>query len=311
MLVLRNWTIGRRLALVLSIILGLSLLSSVLSVVKLQELGRQSRSMIDDSLRVERLASDWMSLMMVGIVRTAAIARSSDPSLAEHFAEAAAKGTEAVQVLRKQLDPALTRPEEKAVMAKITELREPYLAARAEITKLKQAGDMDGAQRSLKERFEPVSASYTDLLRQLVDLQRREFDRAAGEVEAQRAGTVTLLVLTSALSLGVGALLAWQLTRSITAPLAQAQAAAQAIAEMDLSAAPAAHYGNDETGRLMRAIDAMRAALRQTVGQVRGAVESISTASQEIAAGSHDLSQRTEQAAANLQQTAKIGRAHV
>jgi len=301
---LQRWPIGRRLAFVLATILGLSLLSSAVSVVKLRELGHQSAAMVGDSVRIERAVSDWMTKTTTGVTRAAAIAKSSDLSLVEYFAPASAKAIQETTELQKVIEAAMDTPEEKALFEKISGLRKSYLAAREEVSKLKKAGDADAAAQAFKERFEPTSVAYLDGLRQLVDLQRSSFDAAGKRIDELRAGTVTLLLLTSGAALLVGTALAWLLTRSITGPLADAESAAQAIAAMDLSAPAAAHYAEDETGRLMRAIDAMRAALRQTVGQVRGAVESISTASQEIAAGSHDLSQRTEQAAANLQQTA-------
>jgi methyl-accepting chemotaxis protein len=48
----------------------------------------------------------------------------------------------------------------------------------------------------------------------------------------------------------------------------------------------------------------MRAQFSQVVGEVRNGVESVSTASGEIAAGNQDLSSRTEQQASSLQETA-------
>ena len=45
----------------------------------------------------------------------------------------------------------------------------------------------------------------------------------------------------------------------------------------------------------------MQDALRGLVHQVQEAASNISTASSEIATGNHDLSQRTEQTAANLE----------
>ena len=300
----QNLTIGRRLAVVLSIILGMFLLSSALAVFKLQELGRQSKTMLQDSLQVERIAADWKSMMTVGIIRTRAIARSNDASLGEYFAAESAKAVEDVTALRKKLDVMLKHPEEKALMAKIAELRQPYLAARDEVTKLKKSGDTDAAMKAHKERFEPVATNYVSVLSELLDHQRAEFDAAAQAVEELRAGTVTLLFVSTALSLVIGAVLAVSLSRSITVPLSQAEQAARAIADMDLSGAARLHYASDETGRLMRAIDGMRQALHQTVRQVRGAVDSISTASGEIAAGTQDLSGRTEQAASNLQHAA-------
>jgi methyl-accepting chemotaxis sensory transducer len=73
---------------------------------------------------------------------------------------------------------------------------------------------------------------------------------------------------------------------------------------MDLTGEARQHYPADETGQLLHAIDAMRAALRNSLNEVRSVVDNISTASTQIATGNHDLSARTEQAASNLEETA-------
>jgi len=62
--------------------------------------------------------------------------------------------------------------------------------------------------------------------------------------------------------------------------------------------------GKDETADLLRSLGEMQTSLRGTVRDVRQAADAISLSSQEVAAGSMDLSQRTEQAAANLEETA-------
>jgi methyl-accepting chemotaxis protein len=138
----------------------------------------------------------------------------------------------------------------------------------------------------------------------MVDAQRAHLDAAAQRSEDLRAQTTTLLIVCSVLSLALGAVLAWFLSRSITQPLRRAEAMARAIADMDLTGAPATEYSNDETGHLLRSIDHMRTALQHSLHQVRGAVDSISTASVQIAMGNQDLSARTEQTASNLQETA-------
>lgn len=62
--------------------------------------------------------------------------------------------------------------------------------------------------------------------------------------------------------------------------------------------------GRDETALLMRALVDMQQSLRETVAQVRLSSESIIGIATEVAAGTMDLSRRTEQSAANLEETA-------
>jgi methyl-accepting chemotaxis protein len=82
-----------------------------------------------------------------------------------------------------------------------------------------------------------------------------------------------------------------------------ATAAAEALARFDLTH-PIPRGGNDDVGRLLGALDDTQQALQKLIGDVRGAADSIGTASAEIATGNFDLSQRTEQTASNLQNAA-------
>jgi methyl-accepting chemotaxis protein len=91
--------------------------------------------------------------------------------------------------------------------------------------------------------------------------------------------------------------------RSITQPLAKAEALARAVANGDLSGADQSH-GTNEVGMLIEAQQQMRAKLRPVVEQVRRGSESVAIASGEIAQGNSDLSARTESQASALEQTA-------
>ena len=300
----RQGSIGRRLALVLSCILGLSIFSSVVAVWQLRSLGAEMEDMQTRSLKVERAAADWMRHTSSGVQRAAAIAKSSDASLIEYFAPFTAAAIKETTELQKQIETTLDTPEERELFAKIGEMRKTYLAAREEVSKAKKAGDVEGASRLFNERFEPASKVYLDAVSSLVQRQRDQLDTSAKQVEALRSRTIWLLVACTVLALGVGATLSVLLTRSITGPLREAERAARAIADMDLTGEPQRHYRDDETGHLLQAIDAMRDALRRALQEVRGVVDSISTASTEIATGNTDLSARTEQTASSLEETA-------
>ncbi len=60
----------------------------------------------------------------------------------------------------------------------------------------------------------------------------------------------------------------------------------------------------DDRDSLLYAMGRMRGALVQTIGRIRGASETIGTATREIASGNLDLSSRTEQQASSLEETA-------
>jgi len=301
---LSNISIGKRLAIVLGAILALFLASSLVAVWQLGKLGTEIDTMVKDNLRTERAGMEWLRHTSSGIQRAAAIAKSGDANLIAYFAPATAEAIRLTNDLQKLIEEKMDTPEERALFDKVGVMRKTYLAAREEISKLKQAGDLEGANRVFNEKFEPASRTYVENVRELVDLQRSQLDAAAQRIEAARAQTSTLLLVCSLISLLAGIVLAWLLTSSITRPLHHAETMAQSIADMDLTGAPQTSYAGDETGRLLRAIDTMRTALQHALHQVRGAVDNISTASMEIATGNRDLSARTEQTASNLQETA-------
>ena len=120
---------------------------------------------------------------------------------------------------------------------------------------------------------------------------------------AQRIRSGVISTLTALVVFAAGALLAWLLVRSITAPLQQAVDTANAIAAGDLTRELQTSR-KDELGQMLRALNDMSARLRGVVSEVRQGVDSVSSASIQIANGNHDLSARTEQTAANLEETA-------
>ncbi|BEU95900.1 MCP four helix bundle domain-containing protein [Acidovorax sp. DW039] len=301
---LNQLSIAKRLACVLGLILTLSLLTSLFAVFKLRQMGQVTDTMLAVNLKTERATADWLRNTTAGVQRASAIAKSSDPSLIEYFAPATAASIAETNDLQKYLETQMVTPAQKALYDKINEQRKAYLAAREEVSKLKKAGDSEGAAKVFAERFEPTARTYVASVQEVATGQRAELDAAAKRNDELRAQTSVLLVVCGLISLLLGLVLSWYLASSITRPLKLAEASAQDIANLDLTGRPQTRYSNDETGHLLRAIDRMREVLQTSLQQVRGVVDSISTASHQIASGNQDLSARTENAASNLQETA-------
>ena len=154
------------------------------------------------------------------------------------------------------------------------------------------------AQRALPELEKARST--------LASMVKETEDRIAAErAEAKQTGLIqsNLRLASAAAVLGIFFALMWTMARSIANPLNEATACAQRIARGDLSQA-IRNEGTDEVSAFVRSLIDMQQSLRGIVGQVRASADSISTASAEVASGNLDLSQRTELAASNLQETA-------
>jgi methyl-accepting chemotaxis protein len=135
-----------------------------------------------------------------------------------------------------------------------------------------------------------VSAGNADLLAAFASISSTRGRMAAIDVVTMVAATVVALLLT---------LLTM---RRITADIRHCSDLADSVARGELApAATRAH--TDEMGELLQNLERMKASLRVVVGQVRTGVESMTSATREIAQGNDDLSKRTEQQAVNLDAT--------
>ncbi|WP_454690430.1 methyl-accepting chemotaxis protein [Achromobacter aloeverae] len=300
---LKNMKIGARLALGFGLVLALAILIAAIGLWRLSGVADATRAMMELPLAKERMTNDWANFVLVGITRTSAIAKSTDPSLSSFFARDASEGTRISLEIMKKLEPLIQAEDEKAVYQKIMEVRVGYVNARDAIMKLKGEGKAEEASQIFQSTFLPASVGYSKLLAEFVGVQRKRLDQDAAHIQQIAGESRHQLIVLAILVLAFGAVCAWLLTRGITRPLASAVDAARRVAEGDLSSEIVIH-GRDETGQLLLALQAMNGNLRDIVGQVRGGTDSIATAAREIAAGNLDLSSRTEEQASSLSETA-------
>jgi methyl-accepting chemotaxis protein len=143
------------------------------------------------------------------------------------------------------------------------------------------------------------SANVERFQKQANELAQQETDsgtaRYALVVKLVISGVLGALALTAAVHLA--------LRRAVTAPLAEAVELLTKVADGDLRIAPN-NGGRNEIGQLFAAIARMGEGLSRTVRQVRTSSDAVNLGAHEIAAGNLDLSSRTEQQSAALEETA-------
>jgi len=294
--------IGKRLGFGFAVVLALTVLSIGIGIWQLNAVATASREMLREPLAKERLISDWNRNINVAVIRTTAVAKSSDPSLVPFFAENAAEITKSTSALLKQIEPLISSAEEKELFSKISEVRKAYLSSRDQVTKLKGDGQANEANRVLENIYIPAADNYMKLVAEFLGMQRKNLDAKGVEISAIESSSRNYLVALTALVLGLGIVCAWLLTTGITGPLNNAVALARRVADGDLTAEIQIN-GKDETAQLLEALSDMKDHLAHIVGNVRQGSEGVATASSEIAQGNNNLSARTEQQASALEET--------
>ncbi len=300
---MKKLNIGPRLALAFGTVLLLAIVTLSISMWRLQSQASTTQTLLAEPLTKERLLSDWYRVIYAGVRRATATVKSADPSLATYFAPESAEGVKISNIYAKQIEALLRGDGELALWAELGKRRKTYLEVRDSIYALKKDDKADEAAKMFDEKYMSAAAAYTDIVEQMLKHQRESIDTAAASVAATQASSLVLLPTLGTLLLVAGGLFAWLITRSITRPLSAALASAQRVAAGDLTAELRVDSA-DEVGRLLQALAVMQAKLSRTIGGIRQATDSISTASAEIATGNLDLSQRTEQTASSLQQAA-------
>jgi methyl-accepting chemotaxis protein len=178
----------------------------------------------------------------------------------------------------------------------------PYAAADAEVVKAANEGHDDVALATVMGSAAKFDAAM-DAIHALGNYNERSSAADAAHAKEVYSLSGWFIGVYVAIAFAIAAALGLAITRLITGPLKTAVALTEAVAGGDLTRSVVV-TSRDEVGRLSAALGDMVGRLRTIVADVRDGVEAVGTASSQIAAGNADLSQRTEEQAANLQQTA-------
>ena len=211
--------------------------------------------------------------------------------------------TEAEKTLRITFDTYGVIPEETALLASIGEANRAAQPIIDKVIALGLANKSADATKILMRELRAVQFKWNRDLQTLEDSEKRQNDEATVVAGNTYVFARNLMYSLSAAAVVFGLLIAWLITRSIIEPIHRAVAVAQTVSAGDLTSEIEV-TASDETGMLLGALKAMNDNLRKIVGEVRSGTETMSTASQEIAAGNLDLSSRTEEQASSLEETA-------
>ena len=113
---IRNLRIGARLGLGFGLVLALMALMILIGVVRLQDIGNATHTMVERDLVRERIASEWIGIIESNGARSAAVVKSNDPAVQDYFKKQMASYSQRASAIQKQLEDSVTGPEDRKVL---------------------------------------------------------------------------------------------------------------------------------------------------------------------------------------------------
>jgi methyl-accepting chemotaxis protein len=300
---LANMKIGPRLGLGFAAVLCLMVLLASCAFSSLSKLSQNIDVILNDNIRKLSIAQDMNDELYIitRVMRNIVIFSDKDAIKAER--EKLVKARTEYNALRETLEKL---PKSATAVAQLDTINQLQRMARPLNDKVVQLASEDRdaeAMDFLLKQAGPATEQWQQALSQYVDRQKERSKGQSAAADKTYKETVALMWSIAGVSLVLGGVVAWLITRSITRPLHEAITIAQTVANGDLTQRITVR-SQDETGQLIQALKAMNESLVKIVDEVRAGTDTIATASGQIAAGNHDLSSRTEEQASSLEETA-------
>ncbi len=208
-------------------------------------------------------------------------------------------------VLIAEFGERLTIAEGRKGFAEVERTQTGFWAAAGEFAAKAETGDRDAAFDLLVAKVIPARNQFLGAIEAQLKRQQDLLSSSNETAIALAKRTETLVIAAAALTVLLGIALSVIVSRHLTSLLGgeprDAVKAVKAIAQGDLSRPVPVREGDQRS--VMAELAQMRQQLTDLVVRVRQGVDSVATASSEIAAGNSDLSVRTEQQASSLQHT--------
>ncbi|MGC5833717.1 methyl-accepting chemotaxis protein [Ralstonia pseudosolanacearum] len=302
-----NLKIGTRLALGFSLLIALMLGLTAIGTQRVANINASLSTIGDLNSVKQRYAINFrgsvhdraIALRDVTLVPTQEQVRYENEliqKLASNYAKSAAP-------LDKMFADTDVDSEERAALAKIKEVEARAQPLTAKVIELRMADQREEAGKLLLEQARPAYVEWLASINRLIDLEETKNKTESANARALAQGFSVLMLVLSGIAIVAALGTAWAITRSIVQPIHQAASAAQTMATGDLVSPIQAQHA-DETGQMLRALEALRTSFRTVLVDVRQSSDAVAASGTGISHDTQDVSARTESQASALEETA-------
>ena len=278
---LRNMNIAPRAFLGFACIGALMLFLGIFALNQMSKIRGAAEDITQSSVPSIRALEDFTQLTLRLRVLSYRLLTNREPDVQQKTLEAFELRNQQIRTAQGTYEKLIESREERSAYDEYVRLLGQYHQIEERMKSLSRNNQIEELRTLLNTQLlnnsEQVNAALTHLLDLNNSMANATNQKAADQYDSAFDLVVALLVLATALTV----LFAWLLTRSITLPIAQALNAAEHIAEGNLTQSIKVD-GDDEAGRLLRAMNKMQEKLRDTLQRISGSATQLASAAEEL-----------------------------
>jgi len=298
-----SWRLSTRLSLAFGLVLGLLLVIAAVALHRMQRIDTHTTRMVEvnnSRIAVIQNLMNAVNEVSVGLLGVTLVIDDID---AQEQGERIAVALKHYRTARTQLSALSTAKPDGEALAALDKIAADGLGRAEEVNAMLLSGNTNIGNTFRSRNPRLLQDEWLAQLNALAAQEAQEAEAQHSAIQQEFALARQWLMGVAAAAIALSVLAGTLILRSVTRPLAQAIGHAQRIAQGDLTGEIVAAR-SDETGDLLTALARMQLQLRGLVSSINASAGGITLASREIAQGNQDLSNRTEQAASDLQSTA-------
>jgi len=301
MSILKNAKIGVRLGASFGLLIALILVMAVVGISRMAVINNNLRDITDKNI-VKMVLMETMSSAVndeaIAVRNLILVTDAAEIQAMQKRIEAAAGRFEEAKT---KLAGMLVTEKGKEAFAKISDGAKAKESSMRKVIDYGLARKKAEAASTLLAEVRPLQRKLLDELAELSKAQHALNKAAIENAEKAYSGARLFIFVICAVSLVLGVVAAFFITRGITQPLSKAVGVANNIAAGDLTTNIDVD-SKDEVGQMAGAMNSMIEQLKKVVADVQTASDNVASGSQQLSSGSEQMSQGTTEQAASAEE---------
>ncbi|HJV26254.1 MAG TPA: methyl-accepting chemotaxis protein [Aromatoleum sp.] len=298
----KNLRIGARLGVGFGFVITLLVIISALAYLRVGQINGEIENMVNDKFPKTVWANNIVEQLNLTARTTRNMLLLTKSEEIQKEQERISEASKIISENIEKLEKTIASEAGKKLLASMNEARKSYRTDLAKLQELTASGKRQEAIDLLMGSMRRNQLEYIGAISKLIEFQEELMTQAGKDADAVANQTQTLVLTLALTAILLAAGFAWWVTASITGPVNRAVAAADALANGDLTVKIDVQ-STDEVGKLMGATQAMVTKLAQIIGEVRNAADNLSNASAQVSATAQSLSQSSSEQAASVEET--------